>query len=166
MATSHLKENFKKSFSLENLREVSVIFPGASGQTGIETASQIRALIKSEKPGALIVIDALSASSPERLGKNIQITDAGISPGSGVGNKREEISLETMGIPCMAIGVPTVASAFTICGKSKSKALYDAMLLTPKDIDIIIKRGSEVLSQALNHALQENIDRDILKMLI
>ena len=166
MATSHLKENFRRSFSLESLRDVSVIFPGSSGQTGIETASQIKAVAKSENISSLVLIDALAARSPEMLGRNIQVTDAGISPGSGVGNRRSEISFATMGIPCIAIGVPTVASAFTISGKSSGEALCGDMLLTPKDIDIIIKRSTEVLSEALNYALQEKIERDRLKMLI
>ena len=163
MATSHLTEAFRKSFSLENLRDVSVLFPGSSGQTGIETARNIKAVAESENIKSIVAIDALAAYSPKRLGKNIQLTDAGISPGSGVGNKRSEISFETMGIPCLAIGVPTVASAFNIRGQ---KGPCDDMLLTPKDIDIIIKRSSELISEALNYALQENIERDRLKMLI
>lgn len=106
VASSHLKD--------ENLGNLSVIAPGVMGQTGMETSDIIKGIIDKTKPDYLIVIDALAARSIKRLNQTIQITDAGINPGSGVGNKRKEISMSTMGIPVIAIGIPTVVDLSSI----------------------------------------------------
>lgn len=95
-------------------RNVSSFKPSVTGITGIETKELIKGVVDVVKPGFLIVIDALAASSISRVNKTIQITDAGISPGSGIGNNREEISYESLGIPVIAIGIPTVVDAATI----------------------------------------------------
>lgn len=96
------------------VREVSGFAPGVMASTGIETSDYIKAVIDEVKPDMVIVIDALAAGSMERVNKSIQITDTGIHPGSGVGNMRKEISYDTMGIPVIAIGVPTVVEASVI----------------------------------------------------
>lgn len=98
----------------ENYRRVSVIEPGVMGTTGIETSEIIEGIVSKLKPSYLIVIDSLASNSLERLNKTIQITDTGISPGSGIGNKRKEISFDTLNIPVIAIGVPTVVDASVI----------------------------------------------------
>ena len=95
-------------------RVISSIVPGVMGTTGIETKEIIEGVIEKTKPDFLIVIDALAASSIERINKTIQITDTGIHPGSGLLNNRFEISKETLGIPVIAIGIPTVVDATTI----------------------------------------------------
>ena len=100
----------------EGFRIVSAIKPGVTGETGIETSTLIKGITQEIKPDFIITIDALASSSIERVNKTIQMTDAGINPGSGVGNKRKEISLATLGIPVIAIGVPTVVDAATIVG--------------------------------------------------
>ena len=93
---------------------VSAFIPNVTGVTGIETSELIKSVVKSVKPSFLIVIDSLASSSIDRVNKTIQITDTGIHPGSGVGNSRKEISYETIGIPVIAIGVPTVVDATVI----------------------------------------------------
>lgn len=98
----------------EGFRCVSVLSPGVMGTTGIETSELIFGAINHVKPDFLLVIDALASQSITRVNKTIQITDTGIHPGSGIGNKRKEISKETMQIPVIAIGVPTVVDAVTI----------------------------------------------------
>lgn len=98
----------------EGYRSVSGISPGVMGITGIETSDIILGVIEKSKPDFLIVIDALAARSIERVNSTIQISDTGIHPGSGVGNKRKELSQETLGIPVIAIGVPTVVDAVSI----------------------------------------------------
>lgn len=98
----------------EGYRPVSGISPGVMGITGIETSDIILGVVEKSKPDFLIVIDALAARSIERVNSTIQISDTGIHPGSGVGNKRKEISQETLGIPVIAIGVPTVVDAVSI----------------------------------------------------
>lgn len=98
----------------DNYKRLSAISPGVTGQTGIETSNIIEAIVSKIKPDYLIVIDSLASKSIERLNKTIQITDTGIHPGSGIGNKRKEISFDTLGIPVIAIGVPTVVDAAVI----------------------------------------------------
>ena len=95
-------------------RRISIINPGVKGTTVLETSSIIKGVISELKPDLIIAIDSLASSSLEHLNKTIQITDTGISPGSGVGNKREELSKDTLGIPVIGIGVPTVVDAATI----------------------------------------------------
>lgn len=97
-----------------NYKRLSAINPGVMGETGIETSDIIEAIVSKIQPSYLIVIDSLASKSIERLNKTIQITDTGIHPGSGIGNKRKEISFETLGIPVIAIGVPTVVDATVI----------------------------------------------------
>ncbi len=98
----------------KDLRRVCAISPGVMGETGIETSDLLNSIVKTIKPNFVITIDALAASSVERVNKTIQMTDAGINPGSGVGNKRKEISKEILGIPTIAIGIPTVVDAASI----------------------------------------------------
>ena len=98
----------------EEYGRLSAINPGVMGETGIETSDIIEAVVSKIKPDYLIVIDSLASKSIERLNKTIQITDTGIHPGSGIGNKRKEISYDTIGIPVIAIGVPTVVDAAVI----------------------------------------------------
>ena len=98
----------------QNYRRVCALSPGVMGETGIETSDLLKSIVKEIKPGFVITIDALAASSVERVNKTIQMTDSGINPGSGVGNKRKEISKEILGIPTIAIGVPTVVDAASI----------------------------------------------------
>ena len=98
----------------EGFRKVSAISPGVMGQTGIETVDLVSGIINSIDCDFIIVIDALASQSVERVNKTIQMTDTGIHPGSGIGNKRKEISEKTIGKPVIAVGIPTVVDAVTI----------------------------------------------------
>ena len=111
LVTNHL---FMLGEVEKGFRCVSAISPGVSGTTGLETSEIIESIVKKFKPDFLIVIDALASQSVERVNRTIQMTDTGIHPGSGVGNSRKEISKDTLNIPCIAIGVPTVVDAITI----------------------------------------------------
>lgn len=111
LVTNHLFELGELS---SGFRRVSAINPGVMGTTGIETSDIISSIAGSIKPDFIIVIDALASGSIERVNKTIQMTDTGIHPGSGVGNSRKEISKEILGIPVIAIGVPTTVDAVTI----------------------------------------------------
>ena len=113
IVTRHLYELHQKE-QIKGLRSICSISPGVMGVTGIETSDIITSIIKQIDIDFIIVIDALAASNINRINKTIQITNTGISPGSGVGNKRKEISKETLNIPVIAIGVPTVVDAVTI----------------------------------------------------
>ena len=98
----------------DNLSCVSAFYPGVTGTTGIETLDYIKGVVEKVRPDLVILVDALASSSISRVNKSIQISNAGITPGSGIGNKRKEISKETLGIPVLAIGVPTVVDAVVI----------------------------------------------------
>ncbi|WP_330948621.1 GPR endopeptidase [Virgibacillus sp. MG-45] len=113
MVTSHL---FKLEYETvhDGYRSVAAVTPGVMGVTGIETSNIIHGIIEKFNPDFVIAVDALASRSIERINETIQLSDAGIHPGSGVGNKRKELSKETLGIPVLAIGVPTVVDAVTI----------------------------------------------------
>lgn len=111
LVTNHL---FDVANVEDGFRRVGAISPGVKGSTGIETSDIIKGIVDKVKPSFVIVIDALASQSIERVNKTIQMTDAGIHPGSGIGNNRKEISKETLDIPVIAIGVPTVVDAVTI----------------------------------------------------
>ena len=157
--TRHLvREYGSAAFGTERVHLISGIVPGVMAQTGMETLEIVRGVVEETKPDVVVAIDALAARSTKRLNRTIQISDAGIHPGSGVGNHRHSLTRETIGVPVIAIGVPTVVDAATI--------VYDAvryrnavppglntMFVTPKDIDETIKSLSFTISEALNIAL-------------
>lgn len=113
--TRHIvKEYGKYAMGEEHVRLVSAIVPGVMGQTGMETVEIIKGVVQETRPDLIIAVDALAARSSRRLNRTIQIADTGIHPGSGVGNHRNAITEETVGVPVIAIGVPTVVDAATI----------------------------------------------------
>lgn len=114
IVTRHIKNNLPRLFSSLPLRDVSVIKPGVLGKTGIESSDVINSVVRSTHPSAVVVIDSLSARNPKRICSTVQMSDSGICPGSGVGNTRAEISRRTLGVPVLALGVPTVVSAVTL----------------------------------------------------
>ena len=146
----------------DGLGIIGAIAPGVMGQTGIETSDIISALVKKTKPQLVIVIDALASRSLHRVNRTIQISTAGINPGSGVGNKRKEISEKTLGVPVIAIGVPTVVDIASIFYDFKDyfaesddliNVLNDAELnfmVTNKDIDEMMNIMSDIISKSIN----------------
>lgn len=117
MITRHIIEQYGAyAFGIKRNHKISSVVPGVMAQTGMESLEIIQGIIRETKPDYLMIIDALAARSTRRLNRTIQISDAGISPGSGVGNHRQAINRETLGIPVIAIGVPTVVDATTIVG--------------------------------------------------
>lgn len=168
IATRHISKEFANKIGLEELESVAVISPGVLGQTGIETAEIVKSCANVVSASAVIVVDALTAASVTRLCNTVQITNSGIHPGSGVGNKRSEISQNTLGVPCIAIGVPTVVNAETLVSESVGKEVSSApeMIVTPKEIDSIIKDIAKLLSLSLNLALHPEIPADVIQSII
>lgn len=122
--TRHIVKEYGKYAALEEMNcVVSAIVPGVMAQTGMETAEIIKGVVRETKPDFLIVIDALAARNSRRLNRTIQIADTGIHPGSGVGNYRNAITKETIGVPVIAIGVPTVVDAVTIVSDTMENLL-------------------------------------------
>ncbi len=160
IATRHLHDELPEGHELRRLNKVSAIAPGVLGQTGIEAAEIIRSICGEVRPDIVIAIDALACSDISRLGSTIQLNDSGISPGSGVQNRRKELSEETLGIPVIAIGVPTVVDMHTIVenitGDPPDKHLPN-MMVTPRDVDKLIERTSRLLAYSINKALQPGL---------
>lgn len=157
--TRHLvKEYGAVAMNQEHLCKVSSIVPGVMAQTGMETLEILQGIVKETTPDYLIVIDALAARSTRRLNRTIQIANTGIHPGSGVGNHRSALSMDTLGIPVIAIGVPTVVEATTIVqdanGDAHAAPHLNGMYVTPKDIDEAVKRLSYTISEGINLALE------------
>ena len=121
-----VKEYGRYAFSNENVNSVCGLVPGVMAQTGMETLEIIRGIVEQTHPTALVVVDALAARNTKRLNRTIQISDAGIHPGSGVGNHRQALTKETLGVPVIAIGVPTVVDAATIAADTM-ETLVEAM---------------------------------------
>lgn len=189
MVTRHLKQLVPDSID-EEIRPVCTMAPGVLGITGIETGEIIKGVIDKIKPNLIICVDALASRKMERVNNTIQIGNTGISPGSGVGNKRMELSERTLGIPVIAIGVPTVVDAATLANdtidlaidemikqsqtgsefynmlksidkREKQKMIEEILppkvgnlMVTPKEVDMIIDSLSKVISSGINMALQ------------
>lgn len=167
-STRHITSELAEKIGLERLNPVCSLATGVLGQTGIETGEIIKSVADAIKPKAVIVIDALAAAGLERLGRTVQITDTGITPGSGVGNKRAEISKNTLGVPVIAIGVPTVVDAVTLAkdmtGNKTATESSEAqnMMVTPREIDVMIERAAKLIALCVNCALQPETDPELL----
>lgn len=171
LATRHLSEELVKSTGLGELRQVAAFVPGVLGKTGVETAESIKGIAKTVDPCAVIVIDALAARRISRLGNTIQISDTGISPGSGVGNARNEITSATIGVPVISIGIPTVVDAQTLVNditgnrEPENSSETGKMIITPREIDLVIDRASRLIGLSINKALQPHLSVDEIMML-
>ncbi len=166
MVTRHLVERMPETFG--KLRRVSAIAPGVLGMTGVESGEIIRGVARHVNPDFIIVVDALASMKLGRLCKTVQITDTGIVPGSGVGNSRAAITEKTMGVPVIALGVPTVVDIATIVTSVAEEAgmqipdgaldeYREKLLVTPKDIDVHISDVGRIIGYAVNTALQSGI---------
>lgn len=175
LATRHISGELARSSGLDRLRPVAVINTGVTGQTGIETGEYILSVVKRIKPNAVVAIDALASRRIERLGRTVQISDAGISPGAGVGNHRTRINQETLGVPVIAIGVPTVVDARTFADdllgaddmrRGFSYAQSQPMIVIPREIDLLTERASRLLGFSLNAAMQNSFElKDLMSLM-
>lgn len=155
--------------------KISGVVPGVMAKTGMESEEIVKGIVKETDPDVVIAVDALASRSTKRLNKTIQITDTGIHPGSGVGNNRNALTKENIGVPVIAIGVPTVVAASTIVidaiekisketgadtyskfveQNTKTIGELQNMFVTGKDVDAIIERLSDTLSMAINVAFE------------
>jgi spore protease len=186
MVTRHLRDYVPADVA-GGLRSVAAISPGVLGLTGIETAEIIMGIVERIKPSCVIAVDALAARNAERIGTTVQLADTGISPGSGIGNKRKGLNKESLGVPVIAIGVPTVVHASTIAhdtmealagqfqGQKPFFQLFNSpqerrqminevipqsvgeLVVTPKEIDDLIEDMGKVIAGSLNAVLHTSI---------
>lgn len=156
LATRHIPDELARSVGLHGLRPCAVITPGVLGNTGLESGEVVAGVCRTARPAAVIAVDALAARSPERLGCTVQFSDTGIAPGSGVGNDRRALTKETLGVPVIGLGVPTVVDAESIVREATGVTPPDgrAMMVTPREIDLLIDRASRLLAMTVHAALQ------------
>lgn len=155
MVTHHLKKHMREYLG-SNISGVCAIAPGVLGTTGMETVETIKGIVSLLKPDLVIAVDALAAGDISRVSNTIQISDAGIQPGAGVGNDRDGINLETLGVKVIAVGVPTVIDARNISDVEIPEEL-SPLMVTTKDIDLVIKKCAKTIADGINLALHENI---------
>ena len=162
-ATRHLRQKSERLFGLLGGREISAVAPGVLGQTGIESAELIHGVCKEVKPELVVAIDSLCARSTERLATTVQLGSSGISPGSGIGNHRKSIDRETLGVPVLAFGIPTVVDSTTLVLDSLESAgiecpgneLLESLekrrgfYVTPKETDTIVRELARLTAKAL-----------------
>ena len=169
-----MKEYGKAAFDRKKVHMVSGLIPGVMAKTGMESQEIIKGVVEKTNPNVVIVVDALAARSTRRLNRTIQVTNTGIHPGSGVGNHRNAITEEALGVPVIAIGVPTVVDAATIVSDAFDKMMRQAgeepldiqdellaglgelynMYVTGKDVDYEIKQISHIICNAINDTFE------------
>ena len=191
LVTRHLRDYLPPQLG-ERMHAVCAIAPGVLGNTGIESSDIIRGIVNTIEPGLVIIIDALAARNVQRIITSIQLSDTGIHPGSGVGNRREGLNRDTLGVPVIAVGVPTVVGAITIAANAIdllgerlkehhesysileqlkqndmnrfiNEVLNPAMgqlMVTPKEVDVLMSDTAQVLANGLNLALQPELSRE------
>lgn len=164
--TRHLRGINEALYDTVGRCEISALFPGVLGQTGIETVELVRGAAENARPDLVVVIDALAARSCERLGTTVQLCDSGLTPGSGIGNERKGINRETVGVPVLAVGVPTVVGSSTLVYDALREAGIQevnpalrqvlengrSFFVSPKEIDVITFRVAELLASAVDQA--------------
>lgn len=160
LVTRHLKQNLPEEFAV--FSSVCLARTGVLGTSGIESAAQIKSLVGETKPDCVIAVDALASGDLRRLCRNIQICDSGISPGSGVGNDRAELSRAYLGVPVIAIGVPTVIDASSFTDDEAAKGLF----VTPRNIDEEVRSISKLTAYGINLALHKGIGISDIELLI
>ncbi len=156
MITRHIIREFGKyALGEEETNQISGIVPGVMAQTGMETVEIIKGIVQETKPDFIVAVDALAARSTKRLGRTIQVTDTGINPGSGVGNHRHGLNVESLGVPVIAIGIPTVVDAATIVNDTMQTLIYAMSQST------YLKNIGNSL-ESLNEAEKQDLIRELL----
>lgn len=175
LVTRHLKQQMPNEFA--GFRNVAALETGVLGTTGLESADMVSSVSRSVSPNAVIAVDALASRRMDRLCRTVQLADTGIVPGSGVGNGRAALNHQTLGVPVIAIGVPTVVDAATLTVELaqqagvtdlKPEALGDAgnMIVTPRDIDNSVRDVSRLIGYAINLALHDGLTISDVDMLL
>ena len=183
LVTRHLKRELPDA--VRDMASVCAVAPGVLGVTGVETAEAVESLCRKIAPRAVICIDSLAARSTSRIGSSVQLSDAGIAPGSGVGNHRRALDEAVAGCPVIAVGMPTVIYAATLArdameyldpAEEDEDALNLAeeellrsemgdMIVTPRNIDELVTDAAGLIADALNRALQPNLSDEEIRTL-
>ena len=170
LVTRHLVRQMPEHFGA--LRPVASLAAEVMGTTGVESGELVRAVCEKIRPACVIAVDALASRSLARLCKTVQLADTGITPGSGVGNHRMGLTRDTLGVPVIAVGVPTVVDGATLAadllGTDELPDLHGdgGLLVTPKDIDSQVNDLSKVIGYAISMALQPGMALEELELLL
>ena len=176
MVTRHLVERVPEHFG--SFRPVAALAAGVLGTTGMESGELVQAVVAKLKPDCVLAVDALASRNLDRVCRTIQIADTGIVPGSGVGNARAALNRETLGVPVIAIGVPTVVDAATLCADVLAEAGRDdldpdalrragsGVIVTPKEIDSHVADISKVIGFGVTLALQTGLTVQDVEMFL
>ena len=159
IVTRHLKHSGDPIFS--SFHSLALCRTGVLGTSGIESALHIKTLCALLKPELVIAVDALAGSDPDRLCRTIQVNSAGVAPGSGVGNDREELSLDYLGVPVVGIGVPTVIDSELFGSGSNTH-----MFVTPRNIDSLVRSAARLLGYGIDLAVHDGLSIGDIDMLI
>ena len=165
-ATRHLRDHEPELYRALGCSSLAVLTPGVLGQTGIEALELLRSATETVRPDLILVIDALTAGSCDRLASTVQFSNVGIIPGSGVGNHRGAITAETVGVPVIAVGVPTVVDSSTLVYEALEKASITEIdeplkkilengrgfFVSPRECDVLVSHFSKLLSKAIELA--------------
>ena len=154
LVTRHMLQAMPEEFS--GFASVAALATGVLAETGLESFELIAAAAEKIRPRCVIVLDALAAAGREKLCAVLQLTDTGLTPGSGVGNHRREVSQNTLGVPVLALGLPTVIRADQLIGE-ESPAEGDALFVTPRDIDQRVRELSRMMAYGIDLALQPHL---------
>ena len=158
IVTRHLKHSGDPIFS--SFHSLALCRTGVLGTSGIESALHIKTLCDLLKPELVIAVDALAGSDPDRLCRTIQVSSAGVAPGSGVGNDREELSLDYLGVPVVGIGVPTVIDSELLGGGNAH------MFVTPRNIDSLVRSAARLIGYGIDLAVHDGLSIGDIDMLI
>ena len=159
IVTRHLKHSGDPIFS--SFHSLALCRTGVLGTSGIESALHIKTLCALLKPELVIAVDALAGSDPDRLCRTIQVNSAGVAPGSGVGNDREELSLDYLGVPVVGIGVPTVIDSELFGSGSNTH-----MFVTPRNIDSLVRSAARLIGYGIDLAVHDGLSIGDIDMLI
>ncbi len=156
IVTRHLKEEANDIFAAAGFFDICAFYPDVSAHTGLDSSRLLRAAVKEAKPDVIIAVDALCARGAERICKTVQLCTAGISPGAGVGNAKGAINAQSMGVPVISLGVPTVIDAATlvrdIAGEEADTGAHSGYFVCPKDIDTLTNKLALLAGYAINRA--------------
>lgn len=153
--TTHIKEEDLHLFYSLECSEITVLTPGVTSKSGLNAVEVVKVISDKLRPDVVFIIDALAAGSPTRLGNTIQISDSGICPGSGIGNRRGEISRRTLGVPVVSIGVPTVINSQTFIvenGEARAPGKTEGLFLCPQYVGEIVANAARIIGGGINQA--------------
>lgn len=148
-ATMHIKSEDNELFESLGCSEICVLCPDVTSNSGMKSAEMVKSVAEAVRPTVVFAIDSLAARSGERLGNTVQISNTGIIPGTGVGHRGARIDEELLGVPVIAIGIPTVMSTATVLGGGLSGGGY---FIAPRGINRIVKNGAKIIGGGINQA--------------